>query len=108
MPRYEVRCEDWLTATRCLRCRVTELQGFDPTQLEKIVRGVTHINHPHCSCCSDRNYRTLVYRLGLFGASPHTLKQTAAWLGVTSERIRQIEAKCLRRVRSFITAGSDA
>ena len=40
-------------------------------------------------------------RYGLNGAAPHTLEQVGAMYKVTRERIRQIEAKAIRRLKRF-------
>jgi RNA polymerase primary sigma factor len=46
-----------------------------------------------------REVRILTLRHGLFGERPHTLEQTGRKMGVTRERIRQIEAQALSRLR---------
>jgi RNA polymerase primary sigma factor len=49
----------------------------------------------------ERERRILELRYGLTGEDPMTLEQVGAILGVTRERIRQMELKTLRRLESF-------
>jgi RNA polymerase primary sigma factor len=46
-----------------------------------------------------REVRILQMRFGLKGGKKHTLRETGEKMGVTRERIRQIEAKALQRLR---------
>jgi RNA polymerase primary sigma factor len=48
---------------------------------------------------SDREARVLKMRFGLDGHHPMTLEEVGREFGVTRERIRQIEAKALRRLK---------
>ncbi len=48
---------------------------------------------------SDRERRVLEMRFGLHGEKPMTLEEVGREFGVTRERIRQIEAKALRKLR---------
>ena len=48
---------------------------------------------------SPREQRVLHLRFGLDGGQAHTLGQVAEIFGVTRERVRQIEARALRRLR---------
>ncbi len=51
----------------------------------------------------DRERKILVYRFGLRrGYEPQTLKQVGGVLGVTKERIRQIEARALEKLREIV------
>ena len=48
---------------------------------------------------TDLEERVLVLRYGLDGSEPKSLQEIAPMFGVTRERIRQIEAKCIRKLR---------
>ena len=48
---------------------------------------------------SERERQVIVERFGLDGEAPRTLEQVGVEIGVTRERIRQIEAKALRKLR---------
>ena len=48
---------------------------------------------------SDREREVLQMRFGLLDGQDHTLEEVGKHFGVTRERIRQIEAKALRKLR---------
>ena len=48
---------------------------------------------------SEREQRVLSLRFGLYDGRSRTLKEVGRELGVTGERIRQIEARALRKFR---------
>ena len=48
---------------------------------------------------TPREAKVLSMRFGLEGGHPHTLEEVGKYFDVTRERIRQIEAKALRKLR---------
>ncbi|MDD2680134.1 MAG: sigma-70 family RNA polymerase sigma factor [Candidatus Omnitrophica bacterium] len=51
---------------------------------------------------SDREREVLDMRFGLADKKPHTLAEVAKKLGVSRERIRQIEETALKKIRKFV------
>ena len=65
---------------------------------------------PRARCCasrcrvrwralSERERQVLELRFGLIDGKDHTLEEVSRYFNVTRERIRQIEAKALRKLR---------
>ena len=55
---------------------------------------------------ASREEECLVLRFGLDGNEPKSLKAVGDWFGVSPERVRQIEAKALRKLRHKSRMGS--
>ena len=51
------------------------------------------------STLSEREQKIIKMRFGIGGGHPHTLEEVGAEFSVTRERIRQIEAKALSKLR---------
>jgi RNA polymerase primary sigma factor len=54
-------------------------------------------------CLQDREKVVLTLRYGINGHEPHTLEQIGDKLGLTRERVRQIENKSLRKMLHYMT-----
>ena len=59
----------------------------------------TACNDAMAAQLSPREQQVLHLRFGLDGGQARTLEQVAEMFGVTRERVRQIEARALRRLR---------
>ena len=49
---------------------------------------------------NERMRHVLAQRVGLDGAVPQTLEEVGAGLGITRERVRQLESRALRELRT--------
>ena len=73
------------------------LPGLEDMALSQILKET--MEEALCTL-TDREGRVLRLRFGMAGGHPHTLEEVGREFGVTRERIRQIEAKALRKMRS--------
>ena len=58
----------------------------------ELAHALSHLN--------PRMRRVLALRFGLDGETPQTLEEVGAGLGITRERVRQLESRALRELRS--------
>lgn len=68
-----------------------EEAASDQLLREQVIEVVDSLN--------DRERKIIKMRFGLDGDRPHTLEEVGAEFAVTRERIRQIEAKALNKLR---------
>ncbi len=73
-----------------------EVQAAQRTRARELARALSELN--------PRMRRVLALRFGLDGAQPQTLEQVGAGLGITRERVRQLETRALRELRSAAPA----
>ena len=83
-------------------CELSEEIESDQEMEEEMIWGMLKrdldgILHEHIS---KREIEVLRYRFGFFDGRMYTLEECANIFGVTRERIRQLEAKALRHIRS--------
>jgi len=50
---------------------------------------------------TEREMRIIQLRFGLAGEGPFTLEETGKYLGITRERVRQIQEKAMKKLRQF-------
>jgi len=58
----------------------------------ELAQALSHLN--------PRMRRVLALRFGLDGEIPQTLEEVGAGLGITRERVRQLESRALRELRT--------
>ncbi len=71
------------------------LEPMDAAAREMLKEQVQHV----LAALSDRERQVLELRFGLLDGKDHTLEEVSRYFSVTRERIRQIEAKALRKLR---------
>src|SRR5919198_668070 len=78
---------------RVMRARRVLAQKLnrDPT-IDEVAEALKHLN--------PRMQRVLALRFGLEDGKPQTLEEVGAGLGITRERVRQLEARALRELRT--------
>ena len=64
--------------------------------LQRQLKGALHV-------LDDREKKIVFQRFGLDGSSPKTLEQLGATIGLTRERIRQLQTKALEKLRKALT-----
>jgi RNA polymerase primary sigma factor len=73
----------------------TQLTPYEATSKRLLKENINEV----LQALSDREARVLRMRFGLDGQRPMTLEEVGRKFGVTRERIRQIEAKALRKLK---------
>ena len=58
-------------------------------------------------CLDEREKKVIILRFGLRGQEPHTLEETAKQFGITRERVRQIEAIAIRKIKAQLMVEHD-
>jgi RNA polymerase primary sigma factor len=92
-----------LTLGESLRSQGSELGPEDLAERRDLYRAIIET----LGGLSERERHILILRFGLLDGDPVTLEQLGHAYGVTRERIRQIEAKALTKLRRLIKrAGS--
>jgi RNA polymerase sigma factor (sigma-70 family) len=97
--------------------RVAVRSRFESPELAAERDELTIIIKAVLESLGPRSARILVLRFGLFGNKPRTLSQVGDKLGITRERVRQLEKKALDKIantyrghklRPFLNGGSDS
>jgi RNA polymerase nonessential primary-like sigma factor len=52
---------------------------------------------------SDRQCEVLSRRFGILGQNPHKIEQVGEEIGLTRERVRQIQVEALQRLKDILT-----
>jgi RNA polymerase sigma factor (sigma-70 family) len=79
------------------------LQHPDPLPSETIIDGEQHLEvRRHILRLPPRDQTVIAWRYGLEGQAPQTLTTIAQRLGLSKERVRQIEVSALARLRDAV------
>jgi RNA polymerase primary sigma factor len=73
----------------------TQMSPYEETSKELLRESIEEV----LSSLDERETKVLSFRFGLMGETPKTLEEVGKIFNVTRERIRQIEAKALRKLR---------
>jgi RNA polymerase sigma factor (sigma-70 family) len=87
---------------------LAELVGDDSAlvALQQVIEGFLHADIASALCrLSQRERAILTLRFGLRDTRPHTLADIAGVLGVTRERVRQLEIRALAKLRVGAESG---
>jgi RNA polymerase primary sigma factor len=85
---------------KCLQSSARSLIGLDYCEQEAEEQEAEEIIEGMVDSLTPREARVLRLRFGLDGEDEHSLEGVAEKLNCTRERIRQIEAKALRKMRN--------
>lgn len=76
----------------------------DPGPMDKIAAGdIRTMIEKSMGNLSPRDRKIMILRYGLFDTEPHTLKDIATIVGISNERVRQIEDTCLSQMKNNMT-----
>lgn len=85
---------------KCLQSSARSLIGLDYCEQEAEEQEAEEIIEGMVDSLTPREARVLRLRFGLDGEDEHTLEEIAEKIGFTRERVRQVEAKALRKMRN--------
>ncbi len=85
-----------------LRDIVPDAEGLTAEQEALELLADEEMDHALRTALTERERAVLVLRFGLDGSPPATLVEAGERLGVTRERIRQIEARAMRKLRPVL------
>ena len=83
---------DWGASANLIE---TEDETIEPAEAQMLKADIADM----LSSFTERDRRIMELRFGLDGSTPHTLEEVGQVFNLTRERIRQIEAKVLKRMR---------
>jgi RNA polymerase primary sigma factor len=78
----------------------------DEHEYESSVKRMQEVVKKILGRLDDREQRIIVSRFGLGGAAEQTLEQLGKELGITKERVRQIESRAQDKLRRFASEES--
>lgn len=86
------------------------MQGEGIVDIEKTVweGELKRLLNKGLNSLDERERTVLGLRYGINGAPPHTLKEIGVTLGVTRERVRQIEKEAMKHLRTIMGASEEA
>ena len=92
---------------KCLRPEIIDMIRKEYGDIDTYVQSfenMEYVDHlmKHLEGFSWREQKVILLRFGLLDGEAKTLEEVAGIMGITRERVRQIESKCLRRGRCHL------
>jgi len=88
-------------------CNIQAKRSEDPSYIYSMLNISDHIS-VWLDKLSPKHKNVLICRFGLLGTEPKTLDQTGFEVGVTRERVRQIQTEALKQLKSLIESDGES
>lgn len=80
---------------------ILSLRGTEDVEEDIVKEDLERLIKEMLETLSEREKKILIHRYGLFGEEPKTLSEVGQIVGISRERVRQIESRLLKKLRKL-------
>ncbi|MEJ5172710.1 MAG: RNA polymerase sigma factor RpoD/SigA [Hydrogenothermaceae bacterium] len=80
---------------------ILSLRGTEDVEEDIVKEDLERLVKEMLETLSEREKKILIHRYGLFGEEPKTLSEVGQIVGISRERVRQIESRLLKKLRKL-------